>query len=70
MGCNDPGIPYNGIRSSSTFTAKSKIQYSCKSGYRLVGESNFECSRGTWSSTQPKCESKLQQFSVITLISL
>ena len=54
--CGDPGIPTNGRRFGTIFTAGSTVRFACDSGYKLNGASTVTCrNTGQWSATRPTC---------------
>ncbi|KAL3872977.1 hypothetical protein ACJMK2_036143 [Sinanodonta woodiana] len=65
--CSAPTDIENGFYESlgtSIYSVGVKIQYSCRSGYSLLGTSILECKDDrTWSHEAPKCERSTNQFS-------
>ena len=54
--CPDPGIPDNGLRTSSNFSFNSSVNFTCYPGYQLTGSDVITCSTdGTWSNILPSC---------------
>ena len=54
--CRDPGTPHNGRRSLLLTTYQSTVNYSCNSGYLLVGEQSRQCQANSkWSGVLPTC---------------
>uniref|UniRef100_A0A8B9LL55 CUB and Sushi multiple domains 3a n=1 Tax=Astyanax mexicanus TaxID=7994 RepID=A0A8B9LL55_ASTMX len=52
--CGDPGVPSHGSREESDFRIRSKVHFTCATGYVLFGSSERMCfPNGTWSGTQP-----------------
>lgn len=63
--CGDPGVPSHGSREESDFRIRSKVHFSCSTGYVLFGSSERMClPNGTWSGTQPSCKRKQFTFRV------
>ena len=57
--CGNPGIPENGMRKSYIFTFKSRVDFDCKHGYKLVGDKYLICQANQrWSGRLPSCERK------------
>lgn len=57
--CGDPGVPSHGSREESDFRIRSKVHFTCATGYVLFGSSERMCfPNGTWSGTQPSCKRK------------
>lgn len=66
--CGDPGVPSQGSREESDFRIRSKVHFSCSTGYVLFGSSERMClANGTWSGTQPSCKRKQFAFWVYNL---
>ena len=69
--CTDPRISQSGSRlegaKSGVFQVSSKISFSCKAGYQLIGNASSTCREdGTWSSLPTcKCSSTFWEFSDI-----
>ena len=57
--CKDPGIPQHGARQGNNFEDGKTVSFTCNAGYTLVGSKTIECRKGAWSSTLPRCKSKL-----------
>ncbi|RXM30192.1 CUB and sushi domain-containing protein 3 [Acipenser ruthenus] len=54
--CGDPGIPAHGNREDSGFKIRSKVHFTCDTGYILYGSAERMCfPNGTWSGRQPAC---------------
>ena len=54
--CPDPGIPDNGLRTSSNFSFNSSVNFTCYPGYQLTGSDVITCSTdGKWSEDIPSC---------------
>ncbi|XP_058878367.1 CUB and sushi domain-containing protein 3 isoform X1 [Acipenser ruthenus] len=54
--CGDPGIPAHGNREDSGFKIRSKVHFTCDTGYILYGSTERMCfPNGTWSGRQPAC---------------
>ena len=54
--CTDPGIPDNGVRTSSDFSFNSSVNFTCYPGYQLTGSDVITCSTdGKWSNDIPSC---------------
>ena len=54
--CGDPGTPVYGINFSVSTTLGSVINFTCLSGYVLVGASSIQCNGdGRWSDLLPQC---------------
>ncbi|XP_075438529.1 CUB and sushi domain-containing protein 3 isoform X5 [Ascaphus truei] len=56
--CEDPGIPQYGKRLGHNFGVGDTIAFTCTSGYRLEGVSEFLClggGRRVWSAPLPRC---------------
>ncbi|XP_041104585.1 CUB and sushi domain-containing protein 3-like [Polyodon spathula] len=54
--CGDPGIPAHGNREDSGFKIRSKVHFTCDTGYVLYGSAERMCfPNGTWSGRQPAC---------------
>ena len=61
--CEDLQDPSNGRVELSGNTPGSTAEYSCNSGYRLVGTQSRTCQDdGFWSDEEPICECKLFVF--------
>ena len=54
--CPDPGVPQNGQRIGTSFGDGKHLQFSCSSGYWLVGSQLIVCNEGKWSSDIPTCK--------------
>lgn len=66
--CGDPGVPSHGSREESDFRIRSKVHFSCSTGFVLFGSSERMClPNGTWSGTQPSCKRKQITSSVYEL---
>ena len=53
--CTDPGIPDNGLRTSSNFSFNSSVNFTCYPGYQLTGSDVITCADGKWSDDIPSC---------------
>lgn len=54
--CGDPGTPTYSIKFYDSTTLGSVINFTCLSGYMLVGASSIQCnSDGRWSDALPQC---------------
>jgi len=54
--CGDPGTPRHGIKFYMSTTFGSVLNFSCLSGYILVGSISIQCnSDGRWSDVLPQC---------------
>ena len=57
--CGPLPNPPNGVVSVGSTIEGSKVNYSCITGYNLMGDSMRICtSSGNWSGNEPLCESK------------
>jgi len=55
--CPTPRAPAGGKVSGYNYEVHRKVEYSCISGHRLVGDPVLECQRsGKWSSKPPRCQ--------------
>ncbi|XP_074621677.1 sushi, von Willebrand factor type A, EGF and pentraxin domain-containing protein 1-like isoform X2 [Acropora palmata] len=54
--CRDPGRPINGERTGDEFNHGSRISFSCKQGFLLIGNSSSVCNMGKWSNALPQCK--------------
>ncbi|KAG2464901.1 CSMD1 protein, partial [Polypterus senegalus] len=55
--CGDPGSPAHGNREESDLKVRSKVRFTCDTGYILHGSSERMCfPNGTWSGRQPECK--------------
>lgn len=55
--CQDPGSLANGNRQGDRLGVGSIVTYSCRTGYRLVGESRLVCQSSLlWSASVPTCQ--------------
>ncbi|XP_015755086.1 PREDICTED: sushi, von Willebrand factor type A, EGF and pentraxin domain-containing protein 1-like isoform X4 [Acropora digitifera] len=54
--CRDPGRPINGERTGDEFSHGSRISFSCKQGFLLIGNSSSVCNMGKWSNALPQCK--------------
>ncbi|XP_070549888.1 C4b-binding protein-like [Ptychodera flava] len=52
--CTDPGTPVNGTQ-SGTYTDGGMVQFTCDSGFTLIGSRFIFCNSGTWSGSVPTC---------------
>ena len=59
MDCRESPPPLNGNVDVISTTYKSRVNFTCKNGYELVGSSSAVClANGTWSAEMPLCISK------------
>jgi len=57
--CGNPGIPENGKLKSYIFTFKSRVDFDCNHGYKLVGDKYRQCQANQrWTGRSPTCERK------------
>ncbi|XP_020615769.1 protein lev-9-like isoform X1 [Orbicella faveolata] len=57
--CGNPGIPENGKLKSYIFTFKSRVDFDCNHGYKLVGDKYRQCQANqSWTGRSPTCERK------------
>ena len=57
--CGDPGTPSNGGRTLDGTRRGDSVEYTCNTGFRLIGNAARECQQnGIWSGTLPTCNSK------------
>eukprot|EP00795_Rhopilema_esculentum_P000716 gene716-10430_t len=55
--CDYPGIPQNGDMVGSSLAYGSKVHFSCKTGFKLVGDSVRLClESGKWTGANPVCQ--------------
>ncbi|XP_068695178.1 sushi, von Willebrand factor type A, EGF and pentraxin domain-containing protein 1-like isoform X1 [Montipora foliosa] len=54
--CKDPGAPINGERTGDDFNHGSRISFSCRQGFVLVGNSSSICDKGKWNNILPQCK--------------
>ena len=68
--CGNPGIPENGMRKSYIFTFKSRVDFDCKQGYKVVGDKYLICQANQrWSGRLPTCERKYN-YNDVTLLTV
>ncbi|XP_065566642.1 sushi, von Willebrand factor type A, EGF and pentraxin domain-containing protein 1-like isoform X3 [Artemia franciscana] len=59
--CKEPLAPENGLVHSNGRTYGDNAVYSCKDGYRFIGEEVRTCqAEGTWSGPEPVCQKHTQ----------
>ena len=57
--CDSPETPKNGDRASANLTFQSQVDYSCNTGFSLLGQANRMCGpAGKWTTPAPSCERK------------
>ena len=57
--CQRLGAPRNGGVSFDSLTKGSTATYTCKNGFKLVGDKKRECLKtGQWSGREPTCNRK------------
>lgn len=55
--CRDPGSPTNGVKLGFATTYQSVVNYACRTGYAMRGESRRTCqANGEWTGSLPLCE--------------
>ena len=62
--CGNLTVPMNGmVNTSSGTNSLMRATYTCNTGYTLTGEATRACqSNGTWSGSEPTCNSMLSQY--------
>ncbi|XP_062584713.1 sushi, von Willebrand factor type A, EGF and pentraxin domain-containing protein 1-like [Saccostrea cucullata] len=56
ISCGHPGVMINGLLHGNDFSQGKNVTYSCKSGYKLVGNQQRTCqSNKIWSGSLPSC---------------
>ena len=56
ISCGEPGQPANSQLIGTSWTYPNQVQYSCATGYNLVGDAVLRCGlNGVWSAQPPKC---------------
>ena len=57
--CANPGTPSDGTRQLLDTVVGSMVTYSCRKGYRLLGDEQRTCQADTtWTGSLPVCQSK------------
>ena len=52
-------MPINGERTGDEFNHGSRISFSCKQGFLLIGNSSSVCNMGKWNNALPQCKGGL-----------
>uniref|UniRef100_A0A8D0C740 Uncharacterized protein n=1 Tax=Salvator merianae TaxID=96440 RepID=A0A8D0C740_SALMN len=69
--CPTPQMITNGrfsANGSDIFTSGMFVEYSCESGYKLIGEAKIFCTEsGSWNSSEPNCKKATGQEAVIDI---
>lgn len=56
ISCGHPGVPANAVLTGELFTYGATVQYSCKGGQILTGNSTRVCQEDShWSGALPHC---------------
>ncbi|XP_042118808.2 CUB and sushi domain-containing protein 1 isoform X2 [Peromyscus maniculatus bairdii] len=63
ISCGHPGVPANAVLTGELFTYGATVQYSCKGGQILTGNSTRVCQEDShWSGTLPHCSGNSPGF--------
>ena len=69
MDCPDPGTLTNGTKVGTDYSQGMSVNFSCDTGYRLIGEQQITCNtNGTWSSATPTCQGMLSNLMMCLLV--